>query len=97
LILIIAPLLLLLFKMNFLPQKVPLFYSRPWGEEQLTSPLYLYLLPGFSLLLFLANFQLSRMLLKKGERFLALTGSGFSLLFSFLAAIALIKIVFLIS
>lgn len=30
---------------NKLPPQIPLFYSRPWGEEQLTTPIFL-LIPG---------------------------------------------------
>lgn len=40
---------------RFLPAKLPLFYSRPWGEEQLVNPLGLWLIPIFSLIIFLAN------------------------------------------
>lgn len=35
---------------NSLPPQVPLFYSLPWGEGQLTSPLMLLLLPGLAIL-----------------------------------------------
>jgi hypothetical protein len=39
-----------------LPPEVPLFYSRPWGKEQLASPWFLFLLPGLTLVIFLVNF-----------------------------------------
>lgn len=32
-----------------LPQQIPLYYSRPWGEDQITSPIYLFILPLGSL------------------------------------------------
>jgi len=42
--------ILLVYARHFPPQ-VPLWYSRPWGEEQLTSPIWLLILPGLSELL----------------------------------------------
>lgn len=38
---------------NYLPQKLPLFYSLPWGETQLATKELFLLLPG---LLILVNF-----------------------------------------
>lgn len=34
-----------------LPPQVPLWYSRPWGEEQLASPVFLVLVPTIILVL----------------------------------------------
>lgn len=36
--------ILLVFWRN-LPPEVPLLYSRPWGEDQLTSPYFLWMIP----------------------------------------------------
>ena len=36
--------ILLVFWRN-LPPEVPLLYSRPWGEDQLTSPYFLWIIP----------------------------------------------------
>ena len=33
-----------------LPPQIPLYYSRPWGDEQLAAPIFLLLLPLGSLL-----------------------------------------------
>jgi len=41
-----------------LPPQVPLFYSHPWGESQLVSPIGLILLLLLSLLIFILNFVL---------------------------------------
>ena len=30
---------------KYLPPEVPLLYSRPWGEDQLVSPYFLWLIP----------------------------------------------------
>ena len=32
-----------------LPPEIPLLYSRPWGQDQLVSPYFLWLLPLISL------------------------------------------------
>lgn len=38
-----------------LPPQIPLFYSRPWGEEQLASKTQLIFLPLFSFLIFASS------------------------------------------
>ena len=48
-----------------LPPQVPLFYSRPWGEDQLVHPFGLLLLPAASLLVFLINLFLPSLILKQ--------------------------------
>ena len=45
--------------MGNLPQKVPLFYSLPWGEAQLVSKPQLFLLPLLILLVGLVNLVMS--------------------------------------
>ena len=42
-----------------LPPQIPLFYSKPWGEDILSRPLFFWVLPGFSVLVFVINFILS--------------------------------------
>ena len=34
---------------KYLPPEVPLLYSRPWGEDQLVSPYFLWLIPLLNL------------------------------------------------
>ena len=34
---------------KYLPPEVPLLYSRPWGEDQLVSPYFLWLIPFLDL------------------------------------------------
>ncbi len=46
---------LLLFVWTRLPPLVPLYYSRPWGTEQIGTPLQLALVVGASLFLFFVN------------------------------------------
>lgn len=44
-----------LFKYNRLPPQIPLFYSSPWGENQLADIWVIVLLPFFLNLLFFTN------------------------------------------
>jgi hypothetical protein len=48
-VLIVAMVSIILWFYKFLPPQVPLYYSRPWGQEQLASPMFLFLLPIGSL------------------------------------------------
>lgn len=89
-------LLILLIKWRELPPEVPLYYSLPWGEEQLTTPFNLLILPLVSFFVFILNFFLASILLEKEPwlcRILILTAT----IFSFLSTLALIKIIFLIT
>jgi len=97
LLVIAADLLVVFIKRSSLPEQVPLFYSRPWGQEQLAAKDYLFLVPLASFLVFILNYYLSLVLLKKGEKFLTILSSGLALLFSVLGAITLWKIIFLIT
>jgi len=51
----------LLFVYSKLPPQIALFYSLPWGNSQLTSPLFLFLLPAITLLILLANWILTHL------------------------------------
>ncbi|OGK09856.1 hypothetical protein A2767_01520 [Candidatus Roizmanbacteria bacterium RIFCSPHIGHO2_01_FULL_35_10] len=43
------------FKFNTLPPQIPLFYSKPVGEDQLTDTWFILILPLFMNLLFFLN------------------------------------------
>ncbi len=91
----ISSLLFLLLSWTKLPPEVPLFYSRPWGEEQLVSPLFLWFLPGSSLIviwinLFLASYFATDKLIVR----MLMVAVG---LYSLLAAIIVFRIIILIS
>jgi len=86
----------ILLKWNQLPPEIPLFFSRPWGNDQLTPPINLWLLPGFSLLVLISNFFLAITGFKKEvltRRLLA----GNSLLFSLLCGLTIYKIIALVT
>ena len=52
----------LIFLSFRLPPQVPLFYSRPWGEEQLVSAGFIFLLPAIAFLMLFINFLASNFL-----------------------------------
>lgn len=84
----------LLSSWRFLPPKLPLFYSRPWGEEQLIGATGLWLIPGLSLAVFLVNRACSSL---TGEESLAKqTLAVGSLIFGFLGLISLVQIIRLV-
>lgn len=86
-------LLLLLFWQK-LPPQIPLFYSLPWGIEQLGSPAGLFLFP-ISILAAIALILLTKKFLSK-EQLLVLIVSFTGALFSFMAFFSLIKIILLV-
>lgn len=96
LVLIIFQITILSFKFSGLPQQVPLYYSLPWGEDQLTSITSLFLLPTFSIVVLLINNLIANFFFKHIPLFSRLLVI-FSLIFSLLATISLIRIILLIS
>jgi len=79
-----------------LPEKIPFFYSRSWGNEQLARSDFIFFLPGISFLFFFLNYLLIKFFKKKEEGFLATTFGFFTFLFSFMAIIAVVKVIVLI-
>ena len=85
-----------LFRFNSLPPQLPLFYTRPWGEEQLADSWVIIMIPVFANMLFFLNdylykkYFLGNMMVKKMSEFLSVfLFISFTLLF--------VKIIFLIS
>lgn len=95
LLLIFANALVFLLFFSSLPPQVPLFYSRPWGKEQLAGPMWLVVLPAGSLLIFLGNHLLAAKLLVE-EKILSQVLVGTSLFVALIALIGLLKIISLI-
>lgn len=85
--------LLLLIFWNRLPPQVPFFYSRPWGEEQLGQPLFLWFFPLASLISLIVNHFLNRLL--KTEILLIQIITFGLILFSFFCFFAQLRIIFL--
>lgn len=87
---------LLVWRFPLLPPAVPLWFSRPWGEDQLASPYWLLVLPASSIVwygidLLIGIYLTSEYLIFTQMLFLS------SLIVSILSFITLIKILFLVS
>ncbi|OGD86315.1 hypothetical protein A2Z23_00140 [Candidatus Curtissbacteria bacterium RBG_16_39_7] len=88
--------LLLLLKFQSLPPQIPLFYSKPWGEERIPEKIWLWLIPFISFLIISFNFLIIPVFIKK-ERFLVIILSLTSTVSLFLLFWTLIQILILIS
>lgn len=80
---------------KMLPPLVPLWYSRPWGSDQLAPPVFLFFLPISSITIHLINLAFAMYITTE---YLVFTQSLFlsSLIVSLLSFIAVIKIIFLV-
>jgi len=87
---------LLVWRFPLLPPGGPVWFSRPWGEDRLASPYWLFLLPASSIAwygidLLIGIYVTAEYLIFTQMLFLS------SLIVSLLSFITLIKIVFLVS
>jgi len=76
-----------------LPPEVPLFFSLPWGEPQLVSSGFLFLLPFLSLIILFINTLLATITITS-NKFLSVSlviGSSFFALFNLVAVIKIIN------
>lgn len=87
---------LLIIKFNDLPSTIPFYYSLPWGEAQLAPTSSLFLLPAFSIIIFIFNHLLAVFLYRQEILFSRIL-TVFSSIFSLLALFSLVNIIFLIS
>jgi hypothetical protein len=96
LILFVLSIGILLWRWQALPPKVPLWYSRPWGTDQLAAPYWLFILPVASIALYGVNILTA---LYVTAEYLIFTQMLFlsSFIVSILSFVALIKILFLVS
>lgn len=92
----IADLIVILVKWPQFPPQVPLFYSLPWGKQQLTSPSFLLLLPLTSSAIFFINTLLATLFFEE-EPLIARLLTIMAAFISFLSIFTLLKIVFLIT
>ncbi len=75
-----------------LPDQIPLFYSRSWGEAQLASRFLIFLPFGGTLLLGIFNLSLATSF-HAGEKIFAYLLAGTAVLVSILSAITTINII----
>lgn len=95
LVLLAVQVLIIISIWRFLPPEIPLFYSRPWGEDQLVNYPGIVILPAICLIVLFANTVVAQLAAKEEtlvKKMLALA----SLTFSFLILISLVQIIRLI-
>lgn len=92
-ILIIAAILIGL-RWNRLPPEVPLYFSLPWGETQLAKTIFLGLPIALSLILLAVNLSLISIFESSFLKKVLIFGS---LATSIMAAITIVRIIFLIT
>lgn len=85
-----------LLKFNHLPPQIPLFYSRLWGEDQLSDTWLIFLLPIFMTLLIVINNYIFKKYYSDNELIKKMF-YYFDLFLIFSFTLIFIKIVFLIS
>jgi hypothetical protein len=95
LILFVVSVGFLLWHWTMLPPMVPIWYSRPWGVDQLASPYYLWVLPISSLVLYFTNFLIAVYVAREHLIFIQMIYLS-SLIVSLLSFFALIKILYLV-
>lgn len=88
--------LVIALKWRVLPPQIPLFYSRPWGEDQLAGKEMIFLIPVASFGISLINEILARVFFKKAGVFFEKISFYSSFLISILGCISLLKIIFLV-
>lgn len=86
--------LLIVALRSYLPPEVPLFYGKPVGEGQLTTPVGLMIAPGVSLAILALNLFLAIFL---ADDFLKKVLIISGLFVSLLSAITVIKIILLVN
>ncbi len=79
-----------------LPPLVPFYYSLPWGDEQLVAPYELFIIPVSLIVIFIANIEVSLLLIKK-DTFLIQLLLWSTCCLALAGFITLLKIVLLVS
>ena len=94
-LLFLACIVAILIKWKGLPPQVPLWYAKPWGNERLADPIYLFLLPLGSIIGYIVNTTIG---LYVTHEYLVFTQLLFitSLLVSLLSFLTLTKILLLV-
>lgn len=86
----------ILWRWQKLPSQIPLYYSLPWGEAQLASPIYLAGSLVGMFLLIIGNFALALIFFRNTSFYVRLMVVG-SFIFSLLFSISLVQITLLVT
>jgi hypothetical protein len=95
-IFILCQVAILFVKFNSLPPQIPLFFSLPWGGQELAPASSIFLLPALALIIMLLNNLMAVFFLKSSQLFSRLL-IIFSLVCSVFTAVAVFQIVSLVS
>jgi len=95
-LLIIGSIAYLSYSWNKLPTEIPLWYSKPWGNDRLAPPVWLFLLPAASLFWYVVNSLLSIHVTKEHLVFSQILYLS-SLLVSIFSFFTLVMIIWIIS
>ncbi len=92
----VASFVLITWRFKSLPPAVPLWYSKPWGTDQLAQPFWLFLLPISSLFwqivdIVIVTYQKNQYRIFTQALFLS------TFLVNFLSFVTLVKILFLVT
>lgn len=87
--------LLIIFSWSKLPSEVPLFYSLPWGNDVLTKPIFLWVLPILTLAFAFVNFLIIKSNIH--NRFISNILVMTLIVVSFMNAFGVIKIISLLT
>ena len=93
---ILIQIILIAVSFGRLPGEVPIFYSRPWGEDMLGGPIFLLILPFSAFIALFLNFVMFR-LFAKDDIFLERVLSIFTLTVNVMAFWGLFKILSLLT
>lgn len=88
--------LYLILNFDNLPPEIPLYFSQPWGAQQLAPASQIFFLPIFSFLILLINNFMGALLLSS-HRLFALMLIISSLVFSIFSSIAVFQIINLVN
>lgn len=86
---------LVVWQWNNLPPQIPIWYSRPWGDDQLAHPAWLLVLPVSSILWYAINFFFVAKLILPYRIFIQILYVS-SLTVTVLSFISLVKIIFIV-
>jgi len=93
---VILSLSVIIWRWQLLPPMVPLWLTRPWGQDQLANPIWLLLLPGAAVLWHIISILIAATILGEYRIFTQLLFTS-SLCVSVLSLIAVTKIIFLVT
>lgn len=85
-------LIIILLFIKFLPPKIPLWFSKPWGDEQLAQPLWLFTLPIGSFLWYGINRYLVRYISEEDLVFRQILFSA-TLITAFLSLVIVVSLI----